>query len=161
MRAVKAQDITLRPATNADTAAVRDLVFGVLAEYGLKPSPDDTDTDLSDIESSYFARGGRFDVLERGDGAIIGTVGLYRVDAETVELRKMYLVPHARGRGLGRMVLEHALDEARRMGARRVTLETASVLREAIALYTRYGFRPCNAGHLSSRCDQCMALELT
>jgi putative acetyltransferase len=155
------QHVEMRAATNADAEAVRSLVFGVLHEYGLKPSPQDTDADLSDIESSYFARGGRFDVLVAARVNIVGTVGLYPVDATTVELRKMYLHKQARGLGHGRKLLEHGIDHARRMGFRRITLETASVLKEAIALYMRYGFRPCASDHMSSRCDQTFELILS
>ena len=155
------QHVQLRPATNADAEAVRELVFGVLKEYGLRPSPQDTDADLFDIESSYFARGGRFDVLVAAGETIVGTVGLYPVDATTVELRKMYVHKQLRGAGHGRMLLDHALEQARRAGFKRMTLETATVLKEALALYTRYGFRPFEAEHVSSRCDLCLALDLT
>jgi putative acetyltransferase len=151
----------MRAATNADAEAVRNLVFGVLHEYGLKPSPADTDADLFDIEASYFARGGRFDVLIDGRGEIIGTVALYPMGGGTVELRKMYLNNRARGRGHGRKMLEHTIAEAKGMDFRRVTLETASVLKEAIALYTRYGFRPCASEHISARCDQTFELILS
>jgi GNAT superfamily N-acetyltransferase len=151
----------MRPATNADAAAVRTLVFGVLGEYGLKPSPADTDADLFDIEASYFSRGGRFDVLSDARGEIIGTVALYPVDDHTVELRKMYLRSNARGRGHGRRMLQHAIEQAKRMGFERITLETASVLREAVVLYTRDGFRPCASEHMAARCDQTFELILT
>ena len=53
----------LRPATNEDRAAVEKLVFGVLAEYGLKSDPAGTDSDLHEIQSTYHAAGGAFDVL--------------------------------------------------------------------------------------------------
>jgi len=66
----------LRPATNADTNTIREIVFSVLREYGLEPSPLTTDSDLDDIEASYINRGGAFDVLENGDGEIVGCVGL-------------------------------------------------------------------------------------
>jgi len=150
----------LRPATNADCEPIRDLVYGVLAEYGLKPDPASTDADLSDIEQSYFARGGTFHVLESRDGAIIGAYGLYRVDGDTCELRKMYLRPEHRGQGLGKRLLDHALAQARELGFRAVVLETASVLKEAIALYESYGFRPHQPEHLSTRCDQAYRLDL-
>jgi putative acetyltransferase len=152
--------VTIRPATKADEPAVRELVFGVLAEFGLKPSPSDTDADLWDLQGAYFDRGGCFDVLLSATGAIIGSVGLHPVDQTTVELRKMYLAPAMRGQGLGRLLLEHALREARRLGFSRVTLETASVLKDAVTLYTRYGFQPYEAEHRSARCDQTFMLEL-
>jgi putative acetyltransferase len=150
----------LRPATNADCESVRNLVFTVLGEYGLKPDPGCTDADLDDIEQSYLARGGVFHVLEEQDGSIIGSYGLYPTEPSVCELRKMYLHRDYRGQGLGRHLLEDALSHAKELGFRRVTLETASVLKEAIALYERYGFKPCKPQHLSCRCDQAYALEL-
>lgn len=139
---------------------MRNLVFTVLGEYGLKPDPGCTDADLDDIEQSYLARGGVFYVLEEENGSLIGSYGLYPMEPGVCELRKMYLHRACRGRGLGRRLLEDALIQARQSGFRRITLETASVLKEAIRLYERYGFRPFQAGHLSRRCDQAYALDL-
>lgn len=152
--------LTLRPATNDDRGSVTDLVFQVLGEYGLKPEPETTDADLRDIEGAYQARGGMFDVLEDAGGTIIGSVGLYPLDGSTCELRKMYLHRSFRGRGLGKRLLEHALKRATELGFSRVTLETASVLREAVALYTRYGFRKFQPDHLAERCDEARFLDL-
>jgi len=72
----------------------------------------------------------------------------------------MYLHRDYRGRGLGKWLLEHALAEGRRLGFKRVTLETASVLKEAIRLYEAYGFQPYRPTHLSCRCDQAYSLNL-
>ncbi len=134
-------------------------MFTVLDEYGLKPDPDGTDADLDDIERSYFARGGTFCVLEDQDGSIVGAYGLYPTTDRACELRKMYLRRTHRGRGLGKRLLEDALNAAGRLGFTTVTLETASVLKEAIALYRRYGFVPCPSDHLATRCDQAYVLE--
>jgi putative acetyltransferase len=91
---------------------------------------------------------------------VIGCVGLFRTDDTSMELRKMYLAAPWRGQGQGRRLLAHAIGRARELGARRITLETAQVLKEAIALYTRAGFRPMNGGVHSCRCDLAMELEL-
>ncbi len=149
-----------RAATNADREQIRDLVFGVLTEYGLKPDPDGIDTDLKDIEQSYFSRGGKFSVLEDADGRIIATCALYAMDKATCELRKMYIRPEHRGRGYGKQLLEAALSQARRMGFETMTLETATVLKEAVCLYKSYGFKPYESAHLCWRCDQAYTLEL-
>ena len=149
-----------RPATNEDRANVEDLVFGALAEYDLRADPDGTDADLRDIEGTYPAAGGAFDLLVEESGRVVGSVGLFRVSPSTCELRKMYLLRSARGQGLGRRLLEHALARVGGLGCTRVVLETASVLREAISLYVRYGFRPCVAEHLSPRCDTAYQLEV-
>jgi putative acetyltransferase len=151
----------LRPATNDDRAAVERVVFGVLAEYGLTPHPEGTDADLRDLEASYHAAGGSFDVLIDASGEVVGTVGLARVSETTCELRKMYLARAARGQGWGRRLLEHALARAAALGFTRVVLETASVLRDAVALYERSGFRPYVPEHLAARCDTAYYLDLT
>lgn len=152
--------LSIRPATNADGPAVRELIFSILREFHLPPDPTHTDADLQDIESAYIKGGGRFDVLVGVDGNIIGSVGLHRIDDTTIELRKMYLHPTQRGKGLGVRLLDHALTEARRLGFKRMTLETASQLKVAIGMYTRAGFRPmCGTIH-TKRCDQAYELDL-
>ena len=76
------------------------------------------------------------------------------------ELRKMYLKPSARGRGLGKRLLIHAIARARALGFRRIELQTARVLEEAIGLYAKYGFKPSEQAALERRCDQALALDL-
>src|SRR5690606_10125956 len=101
-----------RKATSEDVPAIRALVFSVLEEYGLKPSPDETDLDLSDLNRFYFSQGGYFEVCEL-EGDIIGTWGLYSLGHGRCELRKMYLNPSQRGKDIGKTMLERALDKAR------------------------------------------------
>ena len=84
-------------ATGADTPAVRELAFGVLTEFGFSPDPAGTDADLDDLQRSYLAHGGRFELVVDSQGRLLGCAGLYPVEGNTVELRKMYLRPEARG----------------------------------------------------------------
>jgi putative acetyltransferase len=151
----------LRSATNADGPAVRELVFGVLHEFGLTPDHGGTDLDLSDIEQHYLQRGGLFEVLEDDRGRIVGTVGLKHLHDGAIELRKMYLHREMRGQGHGRRLLRRALEAARGMGARRIELETSTRLTTAIAMYERAGFRPIPLpGGCPSRCELAYALDL-
>lgn len=153
--------LSCRAATNADGPAVERLVFSVLAEYGLAPEPEGVDRDLRDLEGFYFARGGWFGVWVDEAGDVYGSAGLGRVDERTCELRKMYLHPTKRGKGQGGAMLERALEEAKRLGYHRVILETASVLKEAVLLYERNGFRKTEPeGHTAKRCDLVMVREL-
>lgn len=153
-------EVRIRAATNADGERITALVFETLREHGLCPDPEFTDADLHNIEESYFKTGGLFEVIEDGAGTLLGTVGLYPLDGETCELRKMYFAPQLRGRGLGRRVLERTLSNARRLGFKRMRLETASVLERAIKLYKSFGFKPCETLHKSARCDQTYSLDL-
>jgi putative acetyltransferase len=153
-------ELVLRPATNVDREGVKNLVFDVLREFGLEPDPSATDADLDDIEGGYIQRGGMFEVVEQDGRLLVGSVGIYPLDAQNCELRKMYLAASMRGRGLGKLLLERALDFARNAGFSSVVLETASVLKDAIALYGLYGFRPVESAHLASRADQAFILYL-
>lgn len=155
-------ELLIRPATNADAPAIRELVADVLREYGLDHDPSGTDADLADIETHYLAAGGMFEVVVDPDqgGRVVGTMGMYPHGAYICELRKMYLRPEARGRGLGRQLMERALAFARERGFWRLELETANVLREALSMYRKYGFRPVTSDRLSERCDQAYALDL-
>ena len=144
----------IRPATSADGPEVTALVFSVLQEYGLSGDPHETDRDLSDIETFYFGAGGSFHVVvAETTQRIVGTIGLLPLEDGRCELRKMYLAPAHRGRGLGRFLLMHALEDARRLGFKRVVLETAAVLKEAVQLYRSFGFQPGVKSHVASRCD--------
>jgi GNAT superfamily N-acetyltransferase len=153
----------IRPATHHDAAAVRQLLFEVLAEYGLLAEHQGVDADLDDIEGHYRRRGGLFDVMYDSDDAgspLIGMVGLFPRDAGVVELRKMYLRKCARDRGLGRLLLDRAVNRARELGFSRIELETSAKLVEAIALYRRNGFREFQPAHVPCRCGQAFFLDL-
>jgi len=153
-------EFTIRAATNADCAAVEALVHAVLHEYGIQPEPCATDADLKDIETHYTNSGGAFWVVLDSGSEIVGSCGIHRDSAADCELRKMYLHLSLRGRGLGRRLLELAVARARELGFKRVTLGTASVLKEAIHLYERAGFKPIPRAGFPGRCDQAFALDL-
>jgi putative acetyltransferase len=152
-------EIIIRSATNADCGRVQSLVFGILREYGLAPDFEGTDRDISDIEAHYTARGGIFELLEDAQGNLLGTIGLYPLTAETIELRKMYFDKKLRGRGIGKQTLARMIETARRLGFKKIYLETASVLREAVALYEKFGFEPTDEKH-TPRCDAAYFLNL-
>ncbi len=73
---------------------------------------------------------------------VLGTVALRELEPGHGELKSMRTVAAARGRGIGRRLLAHVLDEARRRGYRRVSLETGSqdFFIPARTLYARAGF---------------------
>jgi putative acetyltransferase len=151
----------IRGFQRGDAEAVRQLVFGILGEFGLAADHAGTDVDLSDVELHYLSPGGAFWVVEDGRGRIVGTCGLWLDprDPARCELRKMYLRPEWRGRGLGVQLLEAALGYARSVGRRRVELETNQAMTAAIGLYQSRGFREVE-GETCARCDRRFALDL-
>jgi putative acetyltransferase len=150
----------IREATAADGDAIRSIVSETLAEFGFPVESNGTDADLADVPRSYQSRGGVFRVIEDDTGTVVGCGGLYPVDDESVELRKMYFRPAIRGHGLGRKLLDDLVDAARRLSFNRIELETASNLTAAIALYQRAGFVETEGPKHSCRCDKTFALDL-
>jgi putative acetyltransferase len=81
----------------------------------------------------------------REDGLLLGTAALKRLADGSGEVKSMRTATAARGRGVAALLLVHLLDEARRRGWARVSLETGSQDHFAPArrLYARHGFVPC------------------
>lgn len=160
------QEYTFRAANNQDIPQVREIVFQVLQAYGLPPDPNGTDEDLQNLESFYIhnthGKGGTFLLIcaTNQPEMILGCGGLYPLSDTEAEIRKMYFLPSIRGKGLGSTMLRTLLETAKAKGYTHVSLETASVLQEAIKLYEKFGFKPLNKCHLPSRCDQAYILEL-
>jgi putative acetyltransferase len=151
--------LLFRPARPEDGPSIRDLVFSILKHYGL-PTDAHTDADLDDLYGHSFSTGGDFRVLTTEQGEVVGTIGLKPIDKQAIELRKMYLHIDHRGHHHGKRMLEWAITRSRELGFKRIALETAAVLKEAISLYTSHGFRPYEACQRSPRCDQTYELEL-
>lgn len=85
-------------------------------------------------------------LLARDDaGAVLGCGALRRLDATTGELKRMYVAPAARGRGVSKVLLAALEDAARTRGWTTLRLETGPRQPEAIALYTGAGYRPIDA----------------
>ena len=135
----------IRRLQEADNAAIAAVIRRVLTDYGLnRPGFAYMDTELDALYQNYPAPLAAYYVAE-ADGAIVGGAGfapLLGGDRDTAELKKMYLLPEARGLGIGRSLMEQLLPEARKAGYRRIYLETMPTMREAIRLYRKFGFAP-------------------
>ena len=155
--------VWIRPYLGVDAAAVRSLIERVLGEFELALDPRGVDADLDDVERSYRAGGGEFWVVEDATGRVVGTCGIWpdRVHLGRCELRKMYLSPELRGRGMGRQLMELALEHARAAGFRTIELETNHAMEAAIALYQSYGFAERAVEHgCAARCDRMFGMDL-
>ena len=152
--------VSIRPWRTSDAASCQRLIVTVLREYGLQPDPDGVDADVMDVEWHYRTGGGDFFVVTQSD-EVIGTMGVARINELVCELRKMYLLPEARGQGLGRQLLALAERHALSAGFQVMQLETASVLKEAIALYERNGYQLSDQPLHTCRCDKMYQKKLS
>jgi len=98
------------------------------------------DAELAALPGDYAPPGGVL-LIARDATAAAGCVALRRVDAESGEMKRMYVRERYRGSGLGRKLAVAVIDEARKRGHQRIVLDTLPKLSAAIALYRDLGFR--------------------
>jgi GNAT superfamily N-acetyltransferase len=117
------------------------------------------DADLADPLGHYDAVW----VVEDGE-RVVGSVAMRASGDGEAELKRMYLVPEARGRGLGRRLLETGLGWARDQGFVSVRLDTTAEMRAARSLYESAGFEAFGSrtevGERDSRCEILFRLDL-
>lgn len=97
--------------------------------------------DIDELATLFPKNGGAFWVLLDGE-QVVGTGGVKRVDRETCELKRMYLLPRARGLGWGKKMAQTTIEWARAAGFQRMRLDTDDELVAATALYQSLGFAP-------------------
>lgn len=152
----------IREVQSSDVEAVVELVRTTLTEFGITFGQGaDTDEQLSHLPGSYTAHGGAFFVAEE-NGVIIGTAGVALLpDAPGVfELRKMYLAPSTRGKGVGQQLFDSCRRFVTAAGGRRVVLDTTEKMTAAIAFYERNGFVRDDTQRRASRCSRGYRLDL-
>lgn len=129
----------------SDYAAAR----GLIEEYAAAPEVavcvQNLAPELTNLALIYGAPRGALALLEI-DGAYAGCIALRERDADTAELKRLYVRPVVRGAHWGRRLTETALQRARALGYRCVVLETLPTMRRAQALYRALGFLPAPAG---------------
>ncbi len=159
----KVQIRTIQP---QDNKALAEIVRNTLKEFGAnKPGTvyyDPTTDALFELfqipASVYYVAEEQHRLL--GGGGIFPSKGL---PDQTCELVKMYLIPEARGIGLGKLLIQRCLEFAKEAGYRQVYIETMPELKQALTTYEKFGFEYLshpmgNTGHTG--CDLWMLKKL-
>ena len=98
--------------------------------------------ELRSLPGKYAPPDGRLLIAFDGDSAA-GCIALRRFDATRCEMKRLYVSPTYRGRGLGVLLIEKVMDEARRIGYEKMLLDTyPPKMEKAVKLYVSHGFRP-------------------
>ena len=160
--------LSFRPIEPRDDAAVAAIIRAVMPEFGADgPGFAIHDPEVDHMSRAYAVPGAAYFVVEDGTGRVVGGGGVAALEGGepgVCELRKMYFLPEARGKGLGEALLRHCLAMAASLGYRTCYLETLTGMDQALKLYGKLGFRPLCAplgrtGH--GGCDRWFALDLT
>ena len=149
----------IRPVMNEDNKQVADIIRKVMPEFGASgPGFAIHDKEVDNIFSAYHHTRAAYFVCER-KGKIVGGGGVAPLedgDPRICELKKMYFLPSARGKGLGQRILDQCLQAARNIGYEYCYLETFNTMKTAMKLYEKNGFKRIpgplgNTGHFA--CD--------
>ncbi|BAZ70287.1 MAG: GNAT family N-acetyltransferase [Pelatocladus maniniholoensis HA4357-MV3] len=155
------KDFLIRSWEEGDRIPASEVIRSVLSEYSLGWEPDGADRDVLQVEECYLATGGEFWVIEY-QNQVVGTSAYYPIHRgeKAVEIRKMYLLPIARGIGLGKYLLQELERAIAKRGFQQIWIETASVLAEAVKLYESNGYKAAR-GVETTRCDRVYVKILT
>jgi putative acetyltransferase len=147
------QNFTIRNWQKSDRALTAEVIKTVLEEYGLPWQPELADRDVIEVEEAYLNAGGEFWVVEQNT-VIVGTAAYQPIakGKKAVEIRKMYLLPEVRSKGLGKYLLLKLEKAIAIQDYQEIWLETATSLKEAVKLYERNGYKPAE-GVETARCD--------
>ena len=152
----------VRDYTPNDAAAFRDLNLAWVEAFFTVE--DEDRAQLEDPNTHILDKGGVILIAEYQDEAV-GTVGLVPGHHEgMLELIKMSARSDIQGKGIGRALMDAAIEKAREMGASQIWLETNTSLEAALALYRKSGFRELTGDELTptpyDRCNCQMLLDL-
>jgi putative acetyltransferase len=122
-------------------AEARELFLEYAQSLGFSLCFQNFDQELAGLPGDYTPPDGRL-LLGKYEGALAGCVALHKLDTGICEMKRLYLRPHFRGKGLGRVLAERIISDAREFGYRRMRLDTVEpVMKDAVAMYRKLGFR--------------------
>ena len=126
------------------------------SELGKKFEPEGRHASYNDIENTFEV----FFCLTIDNDQVIGTVALKKLDDNTAELKALYLDRRYRGQGLGKLLIDTIIGEARTSEFKTIVLDSMKQYKEARKLYEKCGFTDCSRYNDNTYADVFMKLEL-
>jgi putative acetyltransferase len=122
-------------------AQARELFLEYAQSLGFSLCFQNFDKELAELPGHYAPPDGRL-LLAEFEGQLAGCVALHNLEPGICEMKRLYLRPQFRGKGLGRVLADRIIAEARQIGYRRMRLDTVEpVMKDAVAMYRKIGFR--------------------
>ena len=130
----------IRPWKVSDSPQIVELVQTILKQEFPQDRKAYPLEDLQNLEKSYGGKGDSFLVADDG-GRVIGTCGVKADGEKTAILRRFFVDPNHRGKGVGRGLLEQALASCREKKFKEVVIRTAASMEQAIRVCRKAGFQ--------------------
>jgi len=128
--------------TDEDLAATAELFTRYAASLPVDLGYQDFASELEALPGKYAPPGGALLLARDAGGTPIGCVGLRPIPPQgACEMKRLFLLPGARGLGLGRALTEAIVEAAKRLGYHELRLDTLPTMQAAIGLYERMGFK--------------------
>jgi putative acetyltransferase len=125
----------------AQIEQARELFLEYAQSLGFSLCFQNFDQELAGLPGDYAPPDGRL-LLANYREQLAGCVALHTLKPGICEMKRLYLRPQFRGRGLGRVLAETVISEARVIGCRKMRLDTVEpVMPNAVAMYRRLGFK--------------------
>jgi putative acetyltransferase len=125
----------------AQIAQARELFLEYAQSLGFSLCFQSFDKELAGLPGDYAPPEGRL-LLAEFEGQLAACVALHKLGPDTCEMKRLYLRPQFRGKGLGRALAKRIIAEARQIGYRRMRLDTVEpVMKDAVAMYRKLGFK--------------------
>lgn len=122
-------------------AQTRELFLEYANSLGFSLCFQSFDQELASLPGDYAPPEGRL-ILASSNGNPAGCVALHQIDRDICEMKRLYVRPDFRGKGLGRELAKRVIAEARQIGYKYLRLDTVEpVMKTAVAMYRQFGFR--------------------
>jgi len=122
-------------------AQARELFQEYAQSLGVNLCFQNFEQELAGLPGHYASPDGRL-LLAEYDGQLAGCVALHKWDNGICEMKRLYLRPSFRGKGLGRAIAEKIITDARSIGYQRMRLDTIEpLMKDAVEMYRKLGFR--------------------
>lgn len=135
--------INIRPINIDDNPLIATIIRSCLTEFGAnKPGTVYYDKTTDHLFELFQENGAAYFIAEQ-DGHVVGGGGIFPsqgLPAGTCELVKMYLLPLARGTGIGATLMNKCMSKAKEIGFDSMYIETLPELKKAISVYEKFGF---------------------
>ncbi|MEP6801233.1 MAG: GNAT family N-acetyltransferase [Acidobacteriota bacterium] len=123
-----------------EIADVRSLLLEYQASLDVDLGFQDFPEEVAGLPGAYAPPSGRL-FLAREKGIACGCIALQPIDAQTCEMKRLFVRPSCRNSGVGGVLVSRLLDEARGIGYRTICLDTLPSMTRAAAMYERLGFK--------------------